>query len=343
MQELWFGHSAEGVSADPTLRRCLIIGRMNRQRGGLPFASWLLAILAWGCTNPAQEQTDRNKHAEEEKRLNALAALKALPWTASPDQIVSACGAISDVSRALAGAGPSVDLQSDVALRCADGFGGQAKSLLALGQFGAALESATRALRLGGGGSGEIAEMQLSQPPSATRAPRLGGSGEIEEVRQTAAREMALASLPQKIMEASDILKSDPPAALKAIEAAEEALSVAKRNGAAGAKVDQLTKSLVPLAKKVRRAADAENRRMGGVTRRLYAKLLQDKFYDDGLNITVRASGPDATVLQITFVLFDEVWIHNFQKGDLLDEIQKRGFKRVIAADGYSKSWVWTF
>ena len=295
---------------------------MNRQRFGLPVASWLVAVFAWGCTDPVKEQTERNKRqieinkqAEEQRQLKAVVALKALPSTASPDQIVSACDAISEVHRAFDGAGFP---QPDVAQRCADGYGAQAKSFLALEQFGAALESATRALRL-------------------------GGPGEIEEVRQTAARETALASLLQKLMEASNLLKSDPLAALKAIEAAEEALSVARKNGAAGAKVDQLTKSLVPLAKKVRRAVDAENRRMAGVTRRLYAKLLQDKFYEDGLNITVRTSGPDATVLQMTFVLFDEVWIHHFQKGDLLDEIEKRGFKRIIAADGYGKSWVWTF
>jgi hypothetical protein len=304
------------------LRRYLIIRPTNRERLALPVASWLVAVAAWGCTDAVQEQTERNrrqiesnKQAEEQRQVKAVVAEQALPSTASPDQIVSACDAISEVHRAFDGAGFP---QSDVAQRCADGFGAQAKSLLALGQFGAALESATRALRL-------------------------GGPGEIEEVRQTAARETALASLVQKLMEASDRLKSDPVTALKAIEAAEEALSVAKRNGAAGAKVDPLTKTLVPLAKKVRRAVDAENRRASAVTRRLYANLLQDKFYEDELNITVRTSGPDATVLQMTFVLFDEVWMHDFQKGDLLDEIEKRGFKRIVAGDGYGKSWVWTF
>jgi hypothetical protein len=45
----------------------------------------------------------------------------------------------------------------------------------------------------------------------------------------------------------------------------------------------------------------------------------------------------------MTFVLFDEVWVHNFQKGDLLEEVGRQGFKKVVVSDGYTRSWSWKF
>jgi hypothetical protein len=108
------------------------------------------------------------------------------------------------------------------------------------------------------------------------------------------------------------------------------------------AEIRELTKQAGALAKQAK-AAEAEKQREGEGARLRYAQAIQSNFYDNGLNITVRTSGPDATVLRLTFVLFDEVLIHNFKKGPTFDEAKNLGFKKAILDDGYTKSWTWTF
>lgn len=63
--------------------------------------------------------------------------------------------------------------------------------------------------------------------------------------------------------------------------------------------------------------------------RKAYAATLRDHFLDQGLNIKVEVQGKAADHLVLRYILFDEVWVHKFQKGDLIEEIRGKGFKRV--------------
>lgn len=69
--------------------------------------------------------------------------------------------------------------------------------------------------------------------------------------------------------------------------------------------------------------------------RKRYASQLREHFLDQQLDIKVFASGSDNKQLLLRFVLFNDVWLHNFKKGSLLDEIKSKGFKRVELTDGY--------
>jgi hypothetical protein len=95
-----------------------------------------------------------------------------------------------------------------------------------------------------------------------------------------------------------------------------------------------------------REAAPAEARRQrqrakeqeatATANRRQFAKLLRDRYLDKGLNIFVTVSGAHAERLTLRFALFNEVWTHQFAKGDLIEEIRIMGFKRVDFTDGYN-------
>ena len=69
--------------------------------------------------------------------------------------------------------------------------------------------------------------------------------------------------------------------------------------------------------------------------RKAYASQLRDHFLDQGMDIKVSVSGKHNERLKLTFVLFNDVWMHNFKKGSLIDEIRGKGFRRVDLSDGY--------
>mgnify|MGYP000960687509 CR=1 FL=1 len=83
----------------------------------------------------------------------------------------------------------------------------------------------------------------------------------------------------------------------------------------------------------------AEKRSM----RDAYASRLQNNFYDKNMNIKVRVQGRNKDRLHLTYILFNEVWVHHFQKGSLINEIESMGFKKVILSQGrYYQSKYWT-
>ncbi len=77
--------------------------------------------------------------------------------------------------------------------------------------------------------------------------------------------------------------------------------------------------------------------------RKAYALSLREKFLDDGVDIKVSVSGSAATKLKLEYVLFNDVWTHKFQKGSLMQEIGRLGFKEVHFDDGYDYAMVLTF
>lgn len=69
--------------------------------------------------------------------------------------------------------------------------------------------------------------------------------------------------------------------------------------------------------------------------RREYAEQLRTHFLDSLQDIKVRVSGPGANHLYLTYVLFNDVWTHQFQKGDLINEIRAKGFTQVDLDNNY--------
>jgi hypothetical protein len=75
------------------------------------------------------------------------------------------------------------------------------------------------------------------------------------------------------------------------------------------------------------------------IIRELYETTLRTHYLEEGLNIKVKVYGPKSENIKLTYVLFNEVWVYNFRKGELITEMRELGFERVTLSDGYGSSW----
>lgn len=90
------------------------------------------------------------------------------------------------------------------------------------------------------------------------------------------------------------------------------------------------------------RNTPAEKEQAAATARRAFAKLLENNYLDEGLDIHVTTHGRNATTLRLEYVLFGRVWAHQFSEGEHWGTIRDLGFKRVEMRDGYDFSWAWT-
>lgn len=70
--------------------------------------------------------------------------------------------------------------------------------------------------------------------------------------------------------------------------------------------------------------------------RRAYGPKLRQTFLDRRLDIKAKVEGKRAERLVLTFALFNDVWVNEFRKGDLIGEISGLGFEQVDFSDGYN-------
>lgn len=132
---------------------------------------------------------------------------------------------------------------------------------------------------------------------------------------------------------------------LKAGKVAEarRALTLASNEGASPAALaasEKLVKTTEAAELKKKEIADAAVKAEARLT---YAKLLRERYLDQNLDIKVKVTGKGNDHLTLQFALFNDVWAHKFQKGDLVDEVRKLGFHRVDMTDGYDYHVYWTF
>jgi hypothetical protein len=71
--------------------------------------------------------------------------------------------------------------------------------------------------------------------------------------------------------------------------------------------------------------------------------ILRERYLDQGLDIEVNVSGKNADRITLTYVLFNDVWTHRFQKDGGLEALRDMGFRRVDLKDGYDYHVYWTF
>lgn len=110
--------------------------------------------------------------------------------------------------------------------------------------------------------------------------------------------------------------------------------------------LNELNKQLAINAKKMEaeEKKDEANKKANMVLlRREYGNKLRDKFLDDGMDIKVSTSGTSSNRLYFKYALFNDVWVHKFQKGSLIDEIKEMGFKKVDFDNGYDYHVYFTF
>jgi hypothetical protein len=89
---------------------------------------------------------------------------------------------------------------------------------------------------------------------------------------------------------------------------------------------------------KAERTRTRETAALETANRRQFAPLLRERFLDQGLDIKVSVSGSRAERLQLTYVLFTDVWSHKLNKEGQIDIYCAMGFKTIRLSDGYD--WV---
>ena len=122
---------------------------------------------------------------------------------------------------------------------------------------------------------------------------------------------------------------------------AHKALNAAAAYGASDKrrrKLDAAVRKIEAAQEKKRRDAEAAG---AAIFRVMYAKALRERYLDQNLDIDVTVGGKNRDRITLKYVLFSDVWARKFQKGDLLEEMRKIGFRRVQISDGYDYGVYW--
>lgn len=110
-----------------------------------------------------------------------------------------------------------------------------------------------------------------------------------------------------------------------------------------------------PISKKIEKAQEvlttrksaeekrlkAQNEKEGATSRKAYSQRLREKYLDDNMDVKVSVSGKNNTTITLQYALFNDVWSHKMEKGDLISEIRTYGFKKLEMTDGYDWSVYW--
>lgn len=70
--------------------------------------------------------------------------------------------------------------------------------------------------------------------------------------------------------------------------------------------------------------------------RKDYETTLKNSFLDNNLNIKVKVSGKDNTIITLTYPLFNEIWFRKFETQGHFDKLASKGFKKIILTDNYN-------
>ena len=62
---------------------------------------------------------------------------------------------------------------------------------------------------------------------------------------------------------------------------------------------------------------------------------LRNAYLDDGLDIQVKVSGKNNTIITLTYPLFNDVWTRRFEKEGVINSFKDGGFKKVFITDDY--------
>lgn len=90
----------------------------------------------------------------------------------------------------------------------------------------------------------------------------------------------------------------------------------------------------------------AEEAKLAAVVKRVlrvnYAKDLENRLLDQGMNATAIATGKDNTTLHIKWILAGRVLAHQMSKeSSIFANAREMGFRRIEITDGYDESWYW--
>lgn len=77
------------------------------------------------------------------------------------------------------------------------------------------------------------------------------------------------------------------------------------------------------------------------VSRKDYAKKLEQGFIEQRMNADVTATGKENQVLSIKYALASKVMAHDLTTSGLIGKAKTQGFRKVVLTDGYNFNWEW--
>ena len=77
--------------------------------------------------------------------------------------------------------------------------------------------------------------------------------------------------------------------------------------------------------------------------RKTYGETLRETYLDNGIDVKIKISGKENTVLTMTYILMSDVEVHQLKKQGVFDQWHNLGFEKAILRDGfnYSKTITW--
>lgn len=111
--------------------------------------------------------------------------------------------------------------------------------------------------------------------------------------------------------------------------------------GAQEARLLKLSARKNSLLAKERAAAERAQEAATIALRRKFASAYENELLDKGFNVDVTTEGRNATTLRLKWILVSKVIAHQFDKGGVVPEMRKLGFKKFILTDGYDETWTW--
>lgn len=101
----------------------------------------------------------------------------------------------------------------------------------------------------------------------------------------------------------------------------------------------------VEVTRQAQRAAAESRRQLERATtqnRRSFAGTLEGNYLREGMDVTVRATGTNATTLRLTWILVSRPMAYQLsENGELFATLRAQGFRRFEISDGYDKMWYW--
>lgn len=165
-----------------------------------------------------------------------------------------------------------------------------------------------------------------------TSASAAGGVRQQAARRDTAGDGRTIDSLLQA---AAAHMRRDPAALIDQQIADELSLRTWSFTGGQRAKLAHLDSA----SSQRERAARALSLRADRVA---YAKLLENNFLDESMDVTVTTGGSRDRTLSLKYILAGRVFAHQLQENDAFwDNMKKLGFTRVDLSDGYDYSVSW--
>jgi hypothetical protein len=91
-------------------------------------------------------------------------------------------------------------------------------------------------------------------------------------------------------------------------------------------------------------ALENEKRFLDGEEKRIqFSRNIQERYYDEELNIKVLVAGKHSENITLKFILINDVWVHHFQKGNMLTQLKEMGFRKITLTDGFDFTVYWDF